>query len=184
MKRSISFSINGERRELEVETDATLLEVLRDQCGLGSVRESCGIGVCGACTVLVDGDPISGCLYLAPLAAGRSILTIEGLGAADALDPLQEAFVKAQAFQCSDCTPGMILSAKALLATNPTPSREEIAGYLAGNLCRCGSYERILDAVQGLSPSAALVETPDPTAHDMHKASDSDQVTRPDEGDQ
>jgi len=151
MKRSIAVTLNGAPCELSVETDATLLDVLRDDCGLVSVRETCGIGLCGACTVLVDGDPISSCLFLAPLAADRVILTVEGLGTADALDPLQEAFVESQAFQCSYCTPGMLLSAKALLSENPHPTREEIATYLAGNLCRCGSYERILDAIQRAS---------------------------------
>ncbi len=151
MKRRINLSLNRERRELAVETDATLLEVLRDECGLASVRETCGIGLCGACTVLVDGEPISSCLYLAPLADGRVILTVEGLGTTEALDPLQEAFIACQAFQCSYCTPGMILSAKALLAENPRPTRAEIAAYLSGNLCRCGSYERILDAVERAS---------------------------------
>jgi aerobic-type carbon monoxide dehydrogenase small subunit (CoxS/CutS family) len=151
VKRRINLSLNRERRELAVETDATLLEVLRDECGLASVRETCGIGLCGACTVLVDGEPISSCLYLAPLADGRVILTVEGLGTTEALDPLQEAFIACQAFQCSYCTPGMILSAKALLAENPRPTRAEIAAYLSGNLCRCGSYERILDAVERAS---------------------------------
>lgn len=147
MKHTITLVLNGSERDLEVETDATLLEVLRDQLGLGSVRETCGIGLCGACTVLVDGEPISSCLLLAPLVNGRSILTVEGLGTEEALDPLQEAFVENMAFQCSYCTPGMILSARALLASNPNPTREEVARYLAGNLCRCGSYEHILDAV-------------------------------------
>jgi aerobic-type carbon monoxide dehydrogenase small subunit (CoxS/CutS family) len=123
------------------------LEVLRDGCGLRGARETCGIGICGACTVLVNGEPISSCLLLAPLANGQTILTVEGLDGGDELDPLQQAFVENVAFQCSYCTPGMLLSARALLATNPTPTRDEIARYLAGNLCRCGSYQRILDAV-------------------------------------
>jgi aerobic carbon-monoxide dehydrogenase small subunit len=147
----ITISLNGAERTLEVETDATLLEVLRDECGLRGARETCGIGLCGACTVLVDGEPMSSCLYLAPLADGRTILTVEGLGNGDTLDPLQAAFVECMAFQCSYCTPGMLLSAKALLAYNPTPTRDEIARYLAGNLCRCGSYDRILDAVSTCS---------------------------------
>jgi aerobic carbon-monoxide dehydrogenase small subunit len=147
MKRTIGIVLNGTQRQLDVETDATLLEVLRDECRLSSVRETCGIGICGACTVLVDGEPISSCLYLAPLADGRAVLTVEGLGSADAPDSLQEAFVETMAFQCSYCTPGMILSATALLASNPSPTRADVARYLAGNLCRCGSYERILDAV-------------------------------------
>jgi aerobic-type carbon monoxide dehydrogenase small subunit (CoxS/CutS family) len=125
--------------------------VLRDGCGLQGTRETCGIGICGACTVLIDGEPISSCLLLVPLADGRTVLTVEGLSSGDELDPLQQAFIENVAFQCSYCTPGMLLSARALLATNPTPTRDEIARYLAGNLCRCGSYERILDAVYSCS---------------------------------
>jgi aerobic-type carbon monoxide dehydrogenase small subunit (CoxS/CutS family) len=147
MTRTVTFTLNGFERTIDVATDATLLEVLRDELGLRGVRETCAIGICGACTVLVDGEPISSCLYLAPLADGRTILTVEGLGSGDMLDPLQEAFVERAAFQCSYCTPGMLLSAKAMLAHNSTPTRDEIARYLAGNLCRCGSYERILDAI-------------------------------------
>lgn len=148
MKKVISFTLNGTSYRREVPTDATLLEVLRDDLGLHSVRETCGIGICGACTVLIDGEPISSCLLLAPLADGRTIQTIEALSPEDQLDPLQRAFVECVGFQCSYCTPGMILSAKALLAENPDPSREDIASYLSGNLCRCGSYAHIIDAVR------------------------------------
>ena len=147
MERTISVRLNGEPRELRVAPDATLLETLRDGCGLRSVRETCSIGICGACTVLVDGEPISSCLLLAPLADGRAIETVEGLATEDGLHPVQQAFVERMGFQCSYCTPGMILSAKALLAENPRPSAEEIARYLSGNLCRCGSYPRIVEAV-------------------------------------
>ena len=147
MERTITVRLNGEPRELTVAPDATLLEVLRDGCGLRSVRETCGIGICGACTVLIDGEPISSCLLLAPLADDRAIETVEGLAAGSELDPVQQAFVDQLGFQCSYCTPGMILSAKALLAENPAPTAGEIARYLAGNLCRCGSYPRIIEAV-------------------------------------
>lgn len=148
MERSITLRLNGEERRLTVPADATLLEVLRDDCALHSVRETCGIGICGACTVLVDGAPISSCLLLASLADGTAVQTAEGLARGDTLDPVQQAFVERMGFQCSYCTPGMILSAKALLAENPDPSDEEIMSYLAGNLCRCGSYPRILQAVR------------------------------------
>jgi aerobic carbon-monoxide dehydrogenase small subunit len=148
MERTISIRLNGEPRELTVVADATLLEVLRDGCGLRSVRETCGIGICGACTVLVDGEPISSCLLLAPLADGRAVETVEGLTTDGELHPIQQAFVERLGFQCSYCTPGMILTAKALLAENPNPTPDEIARYLAGNLCRCGSYPRIVEAVR------------------------------------
>ena len=147
MERTIAVRINGAPRELSVAADATLLEVLRDECGLRSVRETCGIGICGACTVLLDGEPISSCLLLAPLADGRTIETVEGLAIDGQLDPIQQAFVERMGLQCSYCTPGMILSAKALLAENPNPTADEVAHYLAGNLCRCGSYPRIVEAV-------------------------------------
>ena len=147
MERTIAVRLNGAPRELAVSADATLLEVLRDGCGLRSVRETCGIGICGACTVLLDGEPISSCLLLAPLADGCAIETVEGLAIDGQLDPIQQAFVERMGLQCSYCTPGMILSAKALLAENPDPTADEIAHYLAGNLCRCGSYPRIVEAV-------------------------------------
>jgi len=147
MEQSITIELNGEPRTLSVRTDTTLLEVLRDGCGLASVRETCGIGICGACTVLVDGVPISSCLLLAPLADGCRITTVEGLSRGDELHPVQQAFIEQMAFQCSYCTPGMVLSAVALLAEHPDPSPEQIAEYLAGNLCRCGSYPRILAAI-------------------------------------
>jgi aerobic carbon-monoxide dehydrogenase small subunit len=148
MERRIAFRLNGVERSLDVPTDATLLEVLRDGCGLRGVRETCGIGICGTCTVLVDGDPISSCLLLAPLADGCAVETVEGLAGAGELDPIQRAFVERMGFQCSYCTPGMILSAKALLRENPDPTEGEIADYLAGNLCRCGSYPRIVESIR------------------------------------
>ena len=119
--------------------------VLR-RLGLLSVRETCSIGVCGACTVLVEGEPISGCLLLAPLVAGREIVTAEGLEG----DPVVDAFVDAHAFQCGWCTPGFALTVKSLLDRNPSPTDEEARSALSGNLCRCGSYLKILDAVRAL----------------------------------
>ncbi|MEW6638068.1 MAG: (2Fe-2S)-binding protein [Actinomycetota bacterium] len=141
----IALKVNGKKVRVEVAPDEMLLEVLRREFGLRSVRETCGIGVCGACTVLVDGEPISACILLAPLAAGCEITTVEGLGGEH---PVQRAFVEAQAFQCGYCTPGMILTVKRLLEENPRPSNEEIENYLGGNLCRCGCYVKILAAVK------------------------------------
>ncbi len=125
-----------------------LLDVLRRELGLLSVRETCGIGVCGACTVLVDGEAISSCLLLAPLADGRAVETVEGLGGDH---PVQRAFEAAHAFQCGWCTPGFVLTAKRLLEETPSPTEEEIRLAFAGNLCRCGSYLKIVDAVLGAS---------------------------------
>jgi aerobic-type carbon monoxide dehydrogenase small subunit (CoxS/CutS family) len=141
----------------------TLLEVLRDDLGLMGTKEGCGIGLCGACTVLVDGKPYSSCLMLAVQAGGRDILTIEGLtqnksdaagGVVNSLHPVQRAFVEQGAFQCAYCTPGFVLSSLALLAENPQPNEMEIREYLSGNLCRCGSYENIIRAVIAASKSA------------------------------
>jgi carbon-monoxide dehydrogenase small subunit/isoquinoline 1-oxidoreductase alpha subunit/xanthine dehydrogenase YagT iron-sulfur-binding subunit len=122
------------------------LDVLRREFKLFSVRGGCGIGMCGACTVLIDGKPISTCLTLAALAADKEIITVESLGQQE-LHPIQQAFVDNTAFQCSYCTPGFILTTKAFLEENPSPSPDEVKEYLAGNLCRCGSYVKILDAV-------------------------------------
>jgi aerobic-type carbon monoxide dehydrogenase small subunit (CoxS/CutS family) len=130
---------------VEAEPTESLLTVLRAQLGVLSVRETCGIGVCGACTALVDGEPISACLLLAPLAEGAEVTTAEGLGGDH---PVQRAFAEAHAFQCGFCTPGMILTIVSLLEENPHPTDEEIALGLAGNLCRCGCYVKIADAVR------------------------------------
>jgi aerobic-type carbon monoxide dehydrogenase small subunit (CoxS/CutS family) len=139
----LRFTLNGEEAEIEARADESVLATL-NRMGIASVRETCGIGVCGACTVLVDGAPISGCLFLAPLAEGRELTTVEGLGGDH---PVQLAFAEAHAFQCGFCTPGMILTAKHLLEENPQPSEEEVRLALAGNLCRCGCYVKIVDAV-------------------------------------
>jgi aerobic carbon-monoxide dehydrogenase small subunit len=147
VSQRVRLRVNGQTRDLEVEVHDTLLEVLRSEFRLTGPREGCGIGMCGACTVLVDEKPISGCLALAALAADKDILTIEGLADGDALHPIQEAFIDQMGFQCSYCTPGFILATKALLAENPSPTPDEVREYLAGNLCRCGSYVKILDAV-------------------------------------
>jgi aerobic-type carbon monoxide dehydrogenase small subunit (CoxS/CutS family) len=140
----VAFTVNGRAVEVEARPDEMLLGVLRRELDLTSVRQTCGVGVCGACTALVDGEPISTCILLAPLAEGREITTVEGLGGSH---PVQEAFVEAEAFQCGYCTPGMILTAKRLLEEDPDPSAEKIKIYMGGNLCRCGCYAKIEDAV-------------------------------------
>ncbi|HSS73791.1 MAG TPA: (2Fe-2S)-binding protein [Gaiellaceae bacterium] len=140
----LELRVNGVLHPIEARADESLLVVLRRELGLASVRETCGIGVCGACTVLVDGLPMSGCLLLAPLAQGREIQTVESLGGDD---PMQRAFVETHAFQCGYCTPGMVLAARRLLEENPSPNEEDVRLGLAGNLCRCGSYVKIVEAV-------------------------------------
>ena len=148
MKREIALRLNGRQEKLEIDDADTLLEMLRERFKLWSVRESCGVGACGTCTVLLDGKPVSSCFLLAARVAGRDILTLEGLSQDDKLHPIQEAFVSERALQCAYCTPGFVLSVKALLEENPNPSDEEIKEYLAGNLCRCAGYADILRAVR------------------------------------
>jgi aerobic-type carbon monoxide dehydrogenase small subunit (CoxS/CutS family) len=148
----LRLSVNGSSVAVEARTDEMLLAVLRRELGLLSVRETCAIGVCGACTVLVDGEPLSSCLLLAPLAEGRAVETVEGLGGDH---PVQRAFEDAHAFQCGWCTPGMILTAKRLLEEAPSPTEDEIRLALAGNLCRCGCYVKIADAVRLAAAEAA-----------------------------
>ena len=150
----IRLNVNGKEHSLKVAVERRLLDVLREDLGLLSVREGCGIGLCGTCTILVDGKAISGCLMLATQAQGKKILTVEGLSQNGNLHPVQQAFIEHSAFQCAYCTPGFILSAIALLNENPQPDEETIREYLAGNLCRCGSYLNILEAVK--AGSAAL----------------------------
>jgi 4-hydroxybenzoyl-CoA reductase subunit alpha len=147
MKTLVSFQVNGDPVEVAVWPDMTLTRVLRDELGLTGTKEGCGSGDCGACTVLLDGRPALSCLILAPEVEGRSVETIEGLSRGEGLSPLQQAFIERGAIQCGFCTPGMILSAKALLDENPRPTREEAARALSGNLCRCTGYAKILDAV-------------------------------------
>lgn len=147
-KQPLQLTVNGHDSVVLAAPHDLLLDVLRDQLQLGGAREGCGVGICGACTVLLDGRPVSSCLYLAHLASGHEVQTIEGLAQEDGLHPVQEAFIAANAFQCGYCTPGFILTCVALLRENPTPSRHDIRRYLGGNLCRCTSYEEIITAVQ------------------------------------
>lgn len=141
------LKVNGNSYEVQAGT-RTILEVLREDLGLGGTKEGCGVGMCGACTILVDGKPISGCLTLTEQVAGKEILTVEGLENDGQLHVVQQAFIDERAFQCAYCTPGFILTTIALLNENPNPSEEEVREYLSGNLCRCGSYQNILKAVR------------------------------------
>ena len=148
MIHEIAVTVNGREQRLRVESQQTLLEVIRDELKLFGAREACGMSLCGACTVLIDGTPVSSCSYLAARANGKSITTIEGLGTPDRLHPVQQAFVDHTGFQCSFCTPGMILMTVCLLQENPNPGVEEIKDYLSGNLCRCAAYPEIIEAVR------------------------------------
>ena len=148
MKREITLRINNRTETFTADDADTLLDVLRDRFKLLSVREGCGVGVCGTCTVLFDGRPISSCFMLAARADGHEILTLEGLSDGEKLHPIQEAFVSQRALQCAYCTPGFVLSVKALLDEFPDPNDEEIREYLSGNLCRCAGYADILRAVR------------------------------------
>jgi aerobic-type carbon monoxide dehydrogenase small subunit (CoxS/CutS family) len=143
----IEFELNGRSEAVAANPDEPLLDLLRRQFKLFSVRESCGIGICGTCTVRVDGKMISSCLMLAAQAVGRSIETVEGLSDDGNLHPIQQAFVEHNAFQCSYCTPGFLLAAQELLEQNPDASPDEVREFLAGNICRCGSYLKIVEAV-------------------------------------
>ena len=147
--RTINFTLNGRAVSAEVAPHHNLVEVLQAQFALTGARESCGQGLCGCCTVLLDGKPVSGCLYLAAFADGSNVVTIEHLGGPnDSLDPVQEAFIENSAFQCGYCTPGFILMTKALLDNHPQPGDDEIKDFLSGNLCRCAAYPEILRAVK------------------------------------
>jgi carbon-monoxide dehydrogenase small subunit len=151
MKQEIELKVNGEIYEVYVEPWKTLLDVLRDEIGLTGVKSGCEEGECGVCTVLVDGKAVNSCLILAPQAQGKEITTIEGLERKEGLHPLQQAFVDHFAVQCGFCTPGMLLSAKALLDKNPHPTEEEVRVALSGNLCRCTGYVKIVEAVLAAS---------------------------------
>lgn len=153
MKRSISLKINGAERHADVEPRTTLLEMVREQFNLTGAKLGCDIQVCGACTLLLDGKPVSACSVLAVDADGCEVLTIEGLGDKNALHPLQEAFMEFGALQCGYCTSGFILTAKALLDENPRPTDEQIKDYLAGNFCRCGCYQEIMQAIRNVAKS-------------------------------
>ena len=148
MTRLIRLTVNGVPHEVEVPTYRTLLDCLRNDLGLTGSKEGCGVGVCGACTVLLDGRTNSSCIALADFADGHDVTTIEGLAEDERLHPVQQAFVDAGGFQCGICTPGQVVSAKALLDENPHPSDDEIREWMAGNLCRCTGYYKILESIR------------------------------------
>jgi carbon-monoxide dehydrogenase small subunit len=150
MKKAITLTVNGIERSVEVEPRTTLLEMVREQLGLTGAKLGCDIQVCGACTLLLNGKPVSACSVLAIDADGCEVLTIEGLSQKESLHPLQEAFMEFGALQCGYCTSGFILTAKALLDENPHPLEEQIRDYLAGNFCRCGCYQEIVQAVKNV----------------------------------
>ena len=147
MKSLLTCTVNGEERTVLADTRDTLLELLRDRIGLTGTKEGCGNGNCGTCTVLVDGAPVCACLMLALEAPGRDIVTIEGIANGSGLHPIQQALVDLNGTQCGFCTPGIVLSAKALLDANPAPTEPDIRHAIAGNLCRCTGYGKIVEAI-------------------------------------
>jgi carbon-monoxide dehydrogenase small subunit len=151
MKKNISLKVNGSERSTEVEARTTLLDLVREQFGLTGAKLGCDIQVCGACTLLVDGKPVSACSMLAIDANGCAIETLEGLSTQDKLHPLQDAFMEFGALQCGYCTSGFILTAKALLDECPRPTEAQIRDYLAGNFCRCGCYQEIVQAIKNVA---------------------------------
>ena len=156
MNRKIRLTVNGTARAVEIPTYRTLLDCLRNDLGLTGSKEACGVGVCGACTVLLDGKMISSCIALAVSADGHEITTIEGLARDERLHPVQQAFIDAGGFQCGICTPGQVVSAKALLDAIPNPSDAEIREWMLGNLCRCTGYYKIIESIRAAAqPSRA-----------------------------
>ncbi|GAB6171856.1 (2Fe-2S)-binding protein [Paradesulfitobacterium aromaticivorans] len=148
MKIPISLTVNGDKFELLVAPTRKLVDVLREDLGFTGTKKGCGEGECGACTVLMDGEPVSSCLVLAPQAHGKTVVTVEGLESENGeLDPVQESFMSKGAIQCGYCSPGMIMTSKALLKVNPHPTEEEVKDAISGNLCRCTGYQKIVDAV-------------------------------------
>lgn len=147
---NLTLKVNGKEVTLKVGPKERLIDTLREQLNLTGTKEGCSIGECGACTVILNGEAVSSCLILTGQIGGSEVLTIEGLEVAGKLDPLQKAFIDYQAVQCGFCTPGMLMSAKALLMKNPHPSREEIKTTLEGNLCRCTGYEQIIEAIESV----------------------------------
>ena len=153
MKTLIALTVNGQSHELAIDTQRTLLEVLREQLGYTGTKNGCDQGECGTCTVLLDGLPVHSCLTLAVAVQGKEITTIEGLAEEDKLHPMQQSFVDHGAIQCGFCSPGMILTGKALLDKNPSPSEREIRQSISGNLCRCTGYVKIVEAIKAVADS-------------------------------
>jgi aerobic-type carbon monoxide dehydrogenase small subunit (CoxS/CutS family) len=169
MKVTLSLRVNGEERDVIVPVHKTLLEVLREDVGLTGTKHGCELGECGTCTVLLDGTPVLSCLTLPVELQGREVTTVEGLARGGRLHPLQEAFAELGAAQCGYCTPGILVASKALLERNPAPTRGEIAEWLAGNLCRCTGYLKILEAVE---LAAERERTPDASPGDSSEDSE------------
>jgi aerobic carbon-monoxide dehydrogenase small subunit len=147
MKKLINLTVNRKKYELAVMPNMTLADMLRKELGLTGTKKGCDAGDCGTCTVILDGKPVNSCLVLAVQAGGREVLTIEGMGSDEGLHPIQKAFVEKGAIQCGFCSPGMILSAKALLDGNPNPTELEVRTAISGNLCRCTGYQKIVEAI-------------------------------------
>ena len=148
---TLQMTVNGQPRSVTVAANRLLLHVLRDDLGMTGTKEGCSVGVCGACSVMVDGQLVSACLLPAVMADGAAVTTVEGLAPDDEhLSPLQEAFIRHGGFQCGICTPGQIMAAKALLDTNPKPSREEVVEWMTGNLCRCTGYYKIIESIMAV----------------------------------
>jgi carbon-monoxide dehydrogenase small subunit len=156
-RRTIRFTLNGRAVSANVANHETLVEVLQREFALFGARESCGQGLCGCCTVIVDGTAVSGCLYLAAFLDGSDVLTVEGLSDHGTLHPIQQAFVSKGAFQCGFCTPGFIMMTKELLERHPRPTDDQIRHYLSGNLCRCGSYPDIIEAVKMAAETSSIL---------------------------
>lgn len=171
MSYPMQITVNGTLYELDVSHDRTLLTVLRHDLGLTGTKEGCDDSECGACMVLLDGRPLNSCSFLALQAAGREILTVEGLATGDTLHPLQRAFLQAGGVQCGFCTPGMLISSKSLLDHEPRPSEDEIRRALGGNLCRCTGYQKIIHAVQLAADEIASGAKP-PAAEQFHDEPD------------
>jgi len=175
MARVTALNINGKKTEVDVDSAVSLLSVLRNSLDLTGTKYGCGEGQCGACTVLLDGQPTRSCVTQVGRAAGKQITTIEGLEKDGKLTPLQEAFIKADAMQCAYCTSGMLMSASALLAKTPRPNRDQIVKGMNGNICRCGVYQRIVEAIQiasgqqvaGLDPQVLGPQASSPTASEL-----------------
>jgi len=148
MEVTVKFILNGKSAEVKVPSNWTLLKLLREKLGLTGTKEGCGIGECGTCTVLLDGIPVNSCLVLAPKVEGKKVETIEGLGNRDSLHPLQKSFIDHGAIQCGFCTPGILMTSKALLEEKSSPTREEIKEAISGHLCRCTGYQQIIEAIE------------------------------------
>jgi len=148
MEETIQFQLNGKATSLSVDSDRLLLWVLRSDLGLTGTKHGCGAGHCGACTVLIDGEPVRSCTVPVKQASGKSVVTIEGLAEGDALHPLQQAFADHDGLQCGFCTPGMIMHAYGLLRANPQPARADIIQGMENNLCRCGAHKRVIEAIE------------------------------------